>query len=267
MGQSKQAVKAINMCGRFAYILPDEAMATLFKGINAIYQPPRYNIAPTQPLVIVRNQGTRTMAQLMRWGLVPEWVKDPNDFPLIINARTETLAEKASFRDSLKHRRCIIPASGYYEWHRPSNGPKQPYYFQNADGSPMCFAGLYTNWHGPNGEEIDTVAVITTPANAHVSTVHHRMPALLGGAAMDDWLATSSVLGRHAIKLLKPLRESDVVFHPVSLQVNNARIDEPNLLNEVTLNDAAQDVATKKPVPKYDEPEVAEKPDDQMDLF
>lgn len=255
------------MCGRLVHTLPDEAMANLFKGINSIYQPPRYNIAPTQPLVVVRNQGAKTMAQLMRWGLVPEWVKDPNDFPLIINARAETLAEKASFRDSLKHRRCIIPASGYYEWHRPSNGPKQPYYFQNADKSPMCLAGLYTNWHGPNGEEIDTVAVITTPANAHVSNVHHRMPALLRGEAIDDWLATSSVLGRHAEKLLRSSGESDVIFHPVSMQVNNARIDEPTLLDEITLDEATQKVASDKPVPKYEKKETAEKPDDQLDMF
>lgn len=249
-------------------MLPDEAMASLFSRINSIYQPPRYNIAPTQPLVVVRKQASRTMAQLMRWGLVPEWVKDPNDFPLIINARAETLIEKPSFRDSVNHRRCIIPASGYYEWHRPSSGPKQPYYFHNADGSPMCFAGLYTNWHGPNGEEIDTFAVVTTPANKAVSAVHHRMPALLKGAAIEEWLATSSILGRHAIKLLKPSSESEVVFHPVSERVNNARIDEPDLLTEIMLDAPAQKVKSEKPIPEDKKASTTpEKPTGQLDMF
>lgn len=256
------------MCGRIVHILPDEAMANLFKGVNSIYQPPRYNITPTQPITIVRRLNGKPYQQLMRWGLVPEWVKDPNDFPLIINARAETLIEKPSFRDSVNHRRCIIPVSGYYEWHRPENGPKQPYYFHNADGSPMCLAGLYTNWHGPNGEEIDTVAVVTTKANGPVSQIHHRMPALLSGGAIDDWLATSFLLGRHAVKLLKPAPESEVIFHPVSTKVNNARLDEPDLLSEIELDTPLQKAVAKKPKPKHsDNDKASEKPKDQLDLF
>lgn len=256
------------MCGRLVHILPREAMATLFKGVNHIYQPPRYNIVPTQPITIVRKFNGKPFQQLMRWGLVPEWVKDPNDFPLIINARAETLAEKPSFKDSLNHRRCIIPASGYYEWHRPNEGPKQPYFFQNANALPMCIAGLYTNWHGPNGEEIDTVAIVTTAANKIVGKVHHRMPAMLSGQAIDDWLATSSVLGRHAIKLLQPSRDDEVIFHPVSTRVNNAKIDEPDLLTEIELDQPAPKKVTKKPLPKNPADKVeSKKPNSQLDLF
>ena len=158
-----------------------QMMQELFKTLNGIELVPRYNIAPTQPVAAIWEESGRREAHFARWGLVPRWVKDPREFPLLVNARVETMAEKPAFRDALKHGRCIIPASGYYEWHTGPDKKKQPYYITLADGAPMALAGLYATWSGPEGEEIDTVATITVPANPQLSAIHDRMPAILRG--------------------------------------------------------------------------------------
>src|SRR5882724_2237808 len=160
------------MCGRYSYLLPPEAMMQLFKLLNEIVYPPRYNIAPTQPIVTVMEREGRRTAEFFRWGFVPAWVKDPRDWPLLINARAETMEDKPAFRDALRNSRCIVPASGYYEWRRGPNGDKRPYYATTVGGEPMAFAGLYSTWAGPNGEEVDTVCIVTVAPNAEVSEVY-----------------------------------------------------------------------------------------------
>ncbi|UXN70397.1 SOS response-associated peptidase [Devosia neptuniae] len=223
------------MCGRYASTLPPEQMAELFKLLNNVESVPRYNIAPTQPVIAIWEESGRREGHFARWGLVPRWVKDPREFPLLINARVETMAEKPAFRDALKHGRCIIPASGYYEWHTNPDKSKQPYYITLADDRPIALAGLYATWVGPEGEEIDSVATITVPANGQLSAVHDRMPAILEGDAIEQWLDVRGVTAKAAYQLALPLEDGVVKFHPVSTRVNSARDDDPGLIAEVTV--------------------------------
>ena len=245
------------MCGRYASTLPPEMMQELFKLLNQIDLVPRYNIAPTQPVAAIWEQHGRREAHLARWGLVPGWVKDPRDFPLLINARVETMAVKPAFRDALKHGRCIIPASGYYEWHTNPDKTKQPYYITLADDRPMALAGLYASWMGPNGEEIDSVATITVPTNGQLSHIHDRMPAIIAPEAIDDWLNVRDVRASEAYQLALPLPDGVLKFHPVSTRVNSARDDDPGLIEPSTLE------PPKPPAPK----KRAAGGGAQMDLF
>ena len=137
------------MCGRYAATLPPEMMVELFRLLNKIDFPPRYNITPTQPIAAIWQQEGQRTVQLVRWGLIPGWVKDPRTFPLVFNARSEGMIEKPAFRDAIKHKRCVIPANGYFEWMKDENGKRRPYYITLANGEPMAFAGLYSNWMGP----------------------------------------------------------------------------------------------------------------------
>ncbi|HTM77884.1 MAG TPA: SOS response-associated peptidase [Devosia sp.] len=221
------------MCGRYASTLPPEMMQELFNTLNRLELLPRYNIAPTQPVAAIWEEGKRREAHFARWGLVPGWVKDPRQFPLLINARVETMAEKPAFRDALKHGRCIIPASGYYEWRTNPDKSKQPFYITHADGRPMALAGLYTTWSGPEGEEVDTVATITVPANGQLSAIHDRMPAILTGDAIEQWLDVRGVTAPAAYQLALPLEPGALKFHPVSTRVNSAQYDDPGLIAEV----------------------------------
>lgn len=223
------------MCGRYASTLPTEMMEELFALLNHIDLVPRYNIAPTQPVAAIWEEGGRREAHFARWGLVPRWVKDPREFPLLVNARVETMGEKPAFRDALKHGRCIVPASGYYEWHTNPDKSKQPFYITFADDRPMALAGLYATWSGPEGEEIDSLATITVPTNDQLAAIHHRMPAILEGSAIDDWLNVRDVRADSAAQLALPLPDGALKFHPVSTRVNSARDDDPGLIVPVTV--------------------------------
>lgn len=226
------------MCGRFALTSSPETMAELFHLLSLIDIVPRYNIAPTQPIVAIWEEAGRREGHFARWGLVPRWVKDPREFPLLVNARAETMREKAAFRDPLKHGRCIVPASGYYEWRTGPDKKKQPFYITRADGRPMALAGLYATWSGPEGEEIDSVATITVAANAQLSEIHDRMPAiLLDQDQIDTWLDVRAVRAETAAQLALPLEDGALKFHPVSTRVNSARDDDPGLIAPVTLEE------------------------------
>jgi putative SOS response-associated peptidase YedK len=225
--------KEPRMCGRYASTLPPEMMVELFKLLKTVDIVPRFNIAPTQPVVTVREEGGQREGRFARWGLVPGWVKDPREFPLIVNARAEGMAGKPAFRDAVKHGRCILPASGYFEWHTNPDKSKQPYYITMADDTPMALAGLYTTWEGPNGEVIDTAATITVPANAQLTPVHDRMPAILRGEEIDRWLNVAEVRVPEAMSLVQPLEDGALKFHPVSTRVNSARDDDPGLIEPV----------------------------------
>lgn len=235
------------MCGRYAFLLPPEAMAQLFRTLNQLADyPPRYNIAPTQPVVtILERQGRRT-AELFRWGFVPSWVKDPREFALLINARADSMAEKPSFRDALRNSRCIVPASGYYEWKKLPDGSRRPYYITEAGGETMAFAGLYSTWAGPNGEEVDTVCIVTTEPNPEISTVYDRMPALLHGEAIDTWLNTREAEVRDVLPLIAPAPAGSMAFHPVARTVNKADAEGPDLIAAVDPDEDPEPAPNKK---------------------
>ncbi len=236
------------MCGRYAFILPPDAMLALFKMLNELVYPPRYNIAPTQPIPVVWEQMGRRTAQLVRWGFVPNWVKDPRDFPLLINARAEGMAEKPAFRDAVRNQRCVIPASGYYEWVKQADGTKQPYYITEADGRTMAFAGLYSTWMGPNGEEVETAAIVTVPPNEEVARIYDRMPALLRSeAAVDDWLNTRDVDRSGAVQLALPPPPGTMRYHPVGTAIGNANAEGPELIRPLTPEEAAALAAETRP--------------------
>jgi putative SOS response-associated peptidase YedK len=223
------------MCGRYASTLPPEMMVELFKLLNSIEVVPRYNIAPTQPVAAIWEEAGRREGHFARWGLVPRWVKDPREFPLLVNARAESMADKPAFRDALKHGRCIIPASGYYEWHTNPDKTKQPYYITMADGAPMALAGLYATWEGPQGEVVDSMATITVATNQQLAPIHDRMPAILRGDEIDRWLDVSHVRAKEAHQLVMPLEDGALKFHPVSTRVNSARDDDAGLIEAVTV--------------------------------
>jgi putative SOS response-associated peptidase YedK len=179
------------MCGRYAVTLPPEAMREAFAYREQPNFPPRYNIAPTQPVPVVRLDEGRRQFILMRWGFIPGWVKDPKTFPLVINVRSESAREKPSFRAAFMRRRCLMPADGFYEWHRLGEGRRQenrPYLFRKPDRGFFAFAALWETWHSQDGSEIDTVAIVTGPANGQMAAIHHRSPVIVPPEAFDAWL-------------------------------------------------------------------------------
>jgi len=223
------------MCGR--YTATNTLMELLARlGLKSTVDiVPRYNVAPTQPVLAVWEESGMREARFARWGLMPRWVKDPRAFSLLVNARAETMIEKPAFRDSVKHGRCILPASGYYEWQTGPGNSKQPHYITFANDEPMALAGLYSIWIGPNGEEVDTVATITVPANDQLRVVHDRMPAILRGEEIDRWLDVRGVGIAEATQLILPLENGALKFHPVSTRVNSARDDDEGLIAPVTI--------------------------------
>jgi putative SOS response-associated peptidase YedK len=219
------------MCGRYAITSAPEAIRALFRYPEQPNFPPRYNVAPTQPIPIVRlHEGKRRFA-LMRWGLLPSWVKDPKTFALLVNARGESVIDKPAFRAAMKYRRCLIPADGFYEW-KPVAGRKQPYYVRLKSGAPMALAGLWETWTGPNGEELDTAAIVTTRANRLLAPIHDRMPVIVPPEAFDLWLNCSEVDAETAAALIAPAPEDALEAYEVSTAVNrtandNAKLVEP----------------------------------------
>lgn len=231
------------MCGRYTVTSAPEAIRALFRYDERPNFPSRFNIAPTQPIAIVRlNEGKRQFV-LMRWGLLPSWVKDPKTFTLLINARAESVCDKPAFRAAMKRRRCLIPADGFYEW-KPVGGRKQPYYIRAKSGEPLAFAGLWETWTGPNGEELDTAAIITTGANRSLGHIHDRMPVIVPPEAFDFWLNTSDVDARTAEAILTPAPNDLLEAYPVSTAVNrtandNAKLIEPLAASEAEMPPAA----------------------------
>jgi putative SOS response-associated peptidase YedK len=218
------------MCGRFAITLPPEAVRAFFAYVEQPNFPPRYNIAPTQPIPIVfagaYTGGAERHFLLVRWGFLPGFVKEPKSFPLLINARAEGIEQKASFRAALRRRRCLVIADGFYEWRRVSEkGPKQPYLIRRIDGEPMGFAGLYETWSDPTGGEIDTACIVTTRANQLMSNVHDRMPVILPREAFSLWLDTDRVDPATAVELLTPAPERALELVPIGTAVNRFEND------------------------------------------
>lgn len=207
------------MCGRFAFYSPAEATAALFNTDGSLAITPGYNIAPTQYVAAIRcdDRQQRELVKL-RWGLVPSWAKDGSIGNRMINARAETAAEKPSFRSAFRHRRCIVLADGFYEWHREGS-EKIPYYISPVSGDAFAMAGLWESWTDKvSGELLQTTALITLQANDFMSSLHHRMPVILQSDTADIWLSGSTDYLADAGKLTPNLRA-----WPVQRRVNNAR--------------------------------------------
>ncbi len=220
---------------------PAPALAKLFD-LDAPPLEPRYNVAPSQPLLTVRldRDGEREWA-LLRWGLVPSWAKDPGIGNSLINARSETAPEKPSFRAAFKRRRCLVPADGFFEWQRRNKG-KQPYYITLKDGKPFAFAGLWEMWTGPGGEELQTCTLLTTEANELVQPLHDRMPVILAPQDFDLWLGKPGDADKEEITVLRhllhPFPAEKMQAGPVSKSVNNPRNEGPECIEPVTEDEA-----------------------------
>lgn len=212
------------MCGRFVLTTPADAIAEEFAAMTGgLVLRPSYNIAPMQDVVVVREtDGVRSLAML-RWGLIPFWAKDPTIASRLINARSETAAEKPSFREAMKKRRCIVPASGFYEWKREGTR-KQPWYFHPRAGQQLlAIAGLWESWKSPEGGVVETCCLLTTSANSVLAPVHDRMPVIFGQEAALRWLDPSEKDPGHLTGLLVPAPDAALRSHPVSTTVNNVR--------------------------------------------
>jgi putative SOS response-associated peptidase YedK len=217
------------MCGRFTLMLEAEELQDEF-GLQQVPVDvfPRYNIAPSQPLLVVTDWSAKR-AEWMKWGLVPSWAKDPSIGSKMINARSETVQEKPSFRNAFNRRRCLILADGFYEWQRSAGkGPSTPYYFYRSDRKPFAFAGLWEFWRSPEGEELRTCTILTSQANAVVAPVHERMPVILDRLEMETWLSPGTTEGWMA--LLRPLPAEYLSAHTVSRLVNSPDHESPDLV-------------------------------------
>ena len=222
------------MCGRFTLILEPGDLQDEFDlgGISEDYTP-RFNIAPGQSVAIVRNGQTRVL-EMFRWGLIPAWAKDQSIAGKLINARSETLHEKPSFRSALSRQRNLIFSSGFYEW-RQNGRIKQPLYIRLKDQSAFAFAGLWEEWISPEGTAIFSTTIITCAANSLVSEIHNRMPVILDRKKMWDWINPSLPV-EQARQMLLPFDSEQMTYYPVSTQVNNPAFDQPDcILPQATL--------------------------------
>ena len=221
------------MCGRFSLTLPVEAMGRLFGFDERPNIAPRYNIAPSQEIAVVRRRGEAMQRELamLRWGFVPAWARDPESGPKPINARAETVAGKPSFRDAFQHRRCLIPADGFYEWKKEAGG-KQPWRIVRADGAPFAFAGLWDCWRR-DGAVIESCAIITTDANEAMRPIHDRMPVILDIGRFAAWLEAPPA---EAAELMQPWRGELRAF-PVSRRVNAPNNDDAGVIEPLPIAD------------------------------
>src|ERR1700704_314746 len=232
------------MCGRFVITSPPAALRQIFGYIEHPLPPPRKNTRPPQPIpVVIVENGIRHF-RLMRWGLLPAWVKDPRKFTLLINARAETVKDKPAFKNAIKRRRCLIPADGYYEW-QASETRKRPYFIHRRDGAPIGLAGLAETWIGPNGEELDTVAIVTAPASADLAVLHDRVPVTIAPGDFDRWLDCRDDDAETAMALLTAPEEGEFVWHEISTRVNRVANDDAQLILPIT----AEQMAAEAPKP------------------
>ncbi|MBN1256512.1 MAG: SOS response-associated peptidase [Planctomycetes bacterium] len=215
------------MCGRFACNEIPKPLADIFNLILPPYQP-RYNLAPSQQLLALINdpETSKPIFHALTWGLVPFWAKDKTIGQRMINARAETAAEKPSFRAAIRYRRCLIPASGFYEWAKAGK-EKQPYYIHLADNQPFTFGGLWEIWESPEGEVIMSCAILTTDANQKLSPIHNRMPVIIGPDNWQLWMDSKVQVPKEIAHLLSPCADELISLYPVGKYVNSPRSDGP----------------------------------------
>ncbi len=225
------------MCGRYTLVASGEELAERFRLPEAPDPPVRYNIAPAQPIVVVRHRHDETReAALCRWGLVPFWAKDPKIGYRTINARAETVATKPAFRAAFKSRRCLVPATGFYEWQkRPGQRTKQPWLVHPTDQRIFAMAGLYERWRSPDGLDLETATLVTTAANDRIAEIHERMPVILREQDWSTWLDPTVTDLDRLTTLLQPYPAELTAAHPVATLVNDPTRDDPRCIEEVPL--------------------------------
>ncbi len=219
------------MCGRFAVTLPQDAMAQLFaaRPVNDLPTTPNYNVCPTNDVHVVTSDGTDRQLGAMRWGFIPHWYKTPADGPLLINARAETIADKPAFRSAARDRRCLIPASGFYEWTKDEDGNRLPWFIHPAEGDALAFAGVYQSWDKGDAP-MTTCAIVTTGANEPMGKIHHRMPVIL---AEKDWPLWLGEAGHGAATLMTAAPDDTLEFYRVDPKVNSNRASGPYLITPI----------------------------------
>lgn len=229
------------MCGRIAVIASPDEMAA-FTGVGDLESfPPRYNIAPTQPILVVTSGPQRPpgsnlpdrQALLARWGLIPGWTKNPADMPLLLNARSETAIEKASFRNAMRHRRALVPVSGFYEWKKLPGNRRQPYWLRPHKGGLVALAGLMEMWSEPGGSEIDTAAILTTGASTDILHIHDRMPVVIQPEDFARWLDCRTQEPRDVADLMRPAQPDFFEQIPVPELVNKVSNVGPEIQDRV----------------------------------
>ena len=217
------------MCGRFTMTHPNDAMAALFGAVpgNDLPPVPRFNICPTQDVAVVTAEpGAGRRLRAMRWGFVPHWYKAVNDGPLILNARADTIATKPAFREAVRARRCILPASGFYEWSAGPDGARLPWYITRSDGAPLAFAAIWQPWER-DGTDLVTCAIVTTEAGPDMAAIHHREPVVLDPQDWPLWLGEA---GHGAAVLMKATAQGGLKAHRVAPTVNSNRAIGPELI-------------------------------------
>jgi putative SOS response-associated peptidase YedK len=226
------------MCGRFVLMTPGKDLAELFHCDEFADLGPRYNIAPTQLVAIVKfsRETRRRECALAKWGLIPSWAKDTSIGPKLINARAESAGTKPAFRSAFKYRRCLVIADGFYEWKKLDSKRKQPYLFQLTSGKPFAFAGLWERWSSPDGQVTESCAVLTTDSNELLRSVHDRMPVILKPDDHAVWLDPEVRSSESLQSMLQPYPSDEMTGRPVSSRVNKADHEGPDCIEPVTAN-------------------------------
>ncbi|MGJ0517176.1 MAG: SOS response-associated peptidase [Methylomicrobium sp.] len=214
------------MCGRFALYSDPFTLAHRFSAEAPPELRPRFNVAPTQNILIVREENDKRYFTCVRWGLIPPWAKAIDSGYSTINARAETVAHKPVFREAFRRRRCLIPADGFYEWQvKPEGKAKQPWFIVLRSRLPMALAGLWERWRSPKGGDLESCSIIVTEANELMRPIHDRMPVILAPGDWNAWLDTAAHDARILQNLLKPYPDESMAAWPVSTQVNSPRHD------------------------------------------
>jgi putative SOS response-associated peptidase YedK len=232
------------MCGRFALYTPPARLARYFgaslaEGVDPEFHP-SWNVAPTDQVLGVRDRPVEPAERLLmsfRWGLIPWWSKDARSGSRLFNARSETVATRASFREAFRERRIIVPADGFYEWHKTKTGQRQPHYFSRVDGEPIAFAGLAERWREKGAAKdtpyVRSCTIITTPGGADMEGIHDRMPVILDPATFDLWLDPHNEDTEELRALLRPPPAGTVMHHPVGPRIGNVRNNDAALIERV----------------------------------
>ena len=222
------------MCGRFAITLPNDAMAQLFAAVpsNNLPSVPNFNVCPTTQVHVVHTGETGRQLVSMRWGFLPHWYQTASAGPLLINARAETIAQKPAFASACRERRCLIPATGFYEWTKDDQDSRLPWYIQRGNSAPLAFAGIWQSWG--KDDPINTCAIVTSRANHTISAIHHRMPVVLD---QPDWALWLGEAGQGAATLMQPGDEDTLQCHRVNPAVNSNRAAGPELIEPFAPDD------------------------------
>ena len=217
------------MCGRFAITIPSDAMSQLFDAqpVNNLPDLPNFNVCPTNSIHVVTYNGLGRKLESLRWGFVPNWYRTVNAGPLLINARSETIAQKPAFANASRERRCLIPCSGFYEWSKDLEGNKTPWFIKRNDDTPLVFGGVWQEW-GYEGEIIKTCAIVTTASNSKLSGIHHRLPLVLERNNWGFWLGEE---GHGASALMRPTADETLKAYRVSKNINSNKSSGPDLIS------------------------------------